>query len=248
MLRIIVSVLAAFVGFSFGHSIPKWMESKTKSCLGAQSSPLSEPVHRAHKHSFRRKSLRQLRFSGSQKSGKVAGEGNELCHHCDDDAQIRTSLHEDKICVKNVPLYAHDRLQKEPRKLKFGPRRLQKDKSKLDCSDQVLDSDTNMPPCAAKLHSDSRFPESDAYANSNHRFHQPQAASSDRRASRPELCQIDSSQLNATCASPKECYFLVWQITTWLKSLKDGNADSLSTLAFQYGKESQMCGSTTSIV
>ncbi|MCO5572421.1 hypothetical protein L7F22_026176 [Adiantum nelumboides] len=203
MLRIIVSVLAAFVGFSFGHSIPKWMESKTKSCLGAQSSPLSEPAHRAHKHSFRRKSLRKLRFGGSQKAGKVAREENELRHHYDDDVQIKTPLHEDKKCVKNVPLSAHDRLQKETRKLKFGSQRLQKDKPKLDCSVQVLDSDTNVPPSPAKLHSDSRFPESDAYVNSKHGCHQPKATSTDRKASRSELCQIDSSQLNATCASPQ---------------------------------------------
>ncbi|KAI5057421.1 hypothetical protein GOP47_0027436 [Adiantum capillus-veneris] len=195
MLRIIVSVLVAFVGFSFGHSIPKWMESKSKSCIGAQS-PSALHHHRPPKPSFRRKSLRKMKF-GSQKSGKVSGEGHEslhkLCHGNDDDADIKGSN-----SVQSVPLYGHDRLAKEPKKLKFGCRRLQKDKSKTMGSHDVLDFAVDVPPCSATmLHPECKISEPDAHANPKHGCHQPQATSPDQKISRHELCQISSSQLNA---------------------------------------------------
>ncbi|KAH7331241.1 hypothetical protein KP509_20G021700 [Ceratopteris richardii] len=69
MLRVIVGALAAFVGFSIGHSFPKWFEGKYNSApvvLNPSSCQLEQPIR---KHASRRRLLRKLRL-GSFKHGK----------------------------------------------------------------------------------------------------------------------------------------------------------------------------------
>lgn len=142
MFRIVVGVLAAFVGFSFGHSIPKWMENKSRSTTETKSPSSTESAHPVRKLLLRRKSLRKFKF-GFQKSGKENAEIDKSLQQLSRDNREGNGY---RKCLQNSPVCASTWVCSEHKTFKVGSQ-----KSSKESSFEDYDSSPTLPLCAVNV-------------------------------------------------------------------------------------------------